>query len=167
MLRASVNQRTERGGRPDGRERRGGAPGMIKEFRDFIMRGNVLDLAVAVIIGAAFTAVVSSLSADIITPIIGVFGGTPNFSGVAFTINGSVFKIGSFINAVIQFLITALILFFVVIKPMNMLIKRMSRAPEAAPSTKPCPYCLTEIPIGATRCPACTSDLAATAARRR
>ena len=140
---------------------------MIKEFRDFLMRGNVLDLAVAVIIGAAFAAVVRSLAADLITPIIGVFGGTPNFSGVAFTINGSVFKIGSFINAVIQFLITAVILFVVVIKPMNTLIKRMSRAPEAAPSTKPCPYCLTEIPIGATRCPACTSDLAAVAAPRR
>ncbi|HEX5498266.1 MAG TPA: large conductance mechanosensitive channel protein MscL, partial [Thermomicrobiales bacterium] len=119
---------------------------MIKEFRDFIMRGNVLDLAVAVIIGAAFTAVVSSLSSDIITPIIGVFGGTPDFSGVSFTINNSVFTIGAFINAIIQFIITALILFFVVIKPMNMLMKRMSKAPESAPSTKTCPFCLTEIP---------------------
>jgi large conductance mechanosensitive channel len=144
--------------------RKRGGPSMIKEFRDFIMRGNVLDLAVAVIIGAAFTAVVSALSSGIITPIIGIFGGTPDFSGVSFTINNSVFKIGSFINAVIQFIITALILFFVVVKPMNMLIKRMAKAPATAPSTKPCPYCLTEIPIGATRCPACTSDLAAAGA---
>ena len=132
---------------------------MLKEFREFILRGNVLDLAVAVIIGAAFSAVVASLTADIITPIIGVFGGMPDFSQVAFTINGSRFAIGSFLNAVIAFLITAAVLFFVVVKPMNMALRAVTHADEAAPTTFKCPACLSDIPVGATRCPFCTSRL--------
>ncbi len=132
---------------------------MLKEFREFILRGNVIDLAVAVIIGAAFSRVVESLTADVITPIIGIFGGTPDFSQLAFTINGSRFGIGSFINAVIAFLIAAAVLFFFVVKPINMALRAITHADDAAPTTFKCPDCLSDIPIGATRCPFCTSRI--------
>lgn len=132
---------------------------MLKEFREFILRGNVLDLAVAVIIGAAFSRIVDSLTADIITPIIGIFGGTPDFSSLSFTINGSRFGIGSFINAVIAFLIAAGVLFFFVVKPMNMALRAITHSDDEAPTTFKCPACLSEVPLGATRCPYCTSQI--------
>ena len=128
---------------------------MIKEFKEFLLRGNVIDLAVAVIIGAAFSGIVDSLVKDVITPILGMIGGQPDFSSVTL---GPI-MIGNFINAGISFLIMATALFFMVVKPMNMAMAR-TKAPEA-PSTKQCPFCASEIPAAATRCPLCTSDLRA------
>jgi large conductance mechanosensitive channel len=133
---------------------------MVKEFRDFILRGNVVDLAVAVVIGAAFGAVVTSMVEDILTPIVAAIFGEPDFSGLTFEINGSVFRYGEFINAVIAFLTVAAAIFFVVVKPMNALTARTRRpAPDAEPTTRTCPECLSDIPLGARRCPFCTTVL--------
>jgi large conductance mechanosensitive channel len=140
---------------------------VIKEFKTFLLRGNVVDLAVAVVIGVAFGAVVTALVEDIITPIIAAIGGQPDFSTLTFTINGSVFKYGSFFNAVISFVIIALVIFFVVIKPMSMVIARMARGEKPAdPTTKLCPECLSEVPLGASKCKFCTSPLTLAAARK-
>ena len=135
---------------------------MGKEFRDFVLRGNVIDLAVAVVIGAAFGAVVTALVEDFITPLIAAIGGQPDFSALDFKINDSVFKYGHFLNAVISFLVVAAVIFFFVVKPMNMLLSRMQRpnAPEPE-STKQCPECLSSIPLAARRCAFCTSDVTA------
>lgn len=135
-----------------------------QEFKEFVMRGNVIDLAIAVVIGAAFGAVVTAMVEDIITPIIAAIGGQPNFSGLTFTINGSVFKYGAFINAVISFLIIAAVIFFVVVKPMNAMLARMSRGDKPAdPTTRLCPQCLSQVPIAAQRCSYCTQPLPAAA----
>jgi large conductance mechanosensitive channel len=132
---------------------------MIKGFRDFILRGNVVDLAVAVVIGAAFGAVITAFVEDIITPLIAAIFGQPDFSSLTFTINGSRFLYGSFINAVVSFLLIALAVYFVVVVPMNKLAERRARgkAPED-PTTKQCPECLSEIPAGARRCAFCASE---------
>jgi large conductance mechanosensitive channel len=131
---------------------------LVNGFKEFILRGNVLDLAVAVVIGAAFTALVNSMVADIITPILGALGGQPDFSGLTFTINNSEFRYGLFINAVIAFLIIAAVLYFMIIRPVNALMARA--APKAAePEPEVCPNCLSTVPTGATRCAACTSWL--------
>lgn len=134
---------------------------MIREFRDFILRGNVLDLAVGIVIGAAFTAIVNSLVADILTPVIGIlFKG--NFSGWIWTVNGSDIMLGNFVNAVISFVLVAAALFFFVVKPMNALAARRAAAePADEPSTKACPECASQIPAAARRCPMCTSQLSA------
>ena len=130
----------------------------LKEFRAFILRGNVVDLAVAVAIGAAFTAVVTSLVAAFITPIIGaVFG--KDFAHLSFTINGSVFTYGLFINALLSLLITATAVFFFVVKPLQALMRRLDLAPADPPPMAACPACLTDIPTASTRCRACTSEL--------
>ena len=133
---------------------------MLKEFKEFLFRGNVVDLAVAVVIGAAFTAVVNSLVADIFTPLIAAIFGTQDFSSLTFTINGSTFSYGLFLNALIAFLMVALVIFFLVVKPMNMMMarKKAGQAP-ADPSTKICPECLSEIPVAARRCAFCTTVL--------
>ena len=133
---------------------------MLKEFKEFLFRGNVVDLAVAVVIGAAFTAVVNSLVADIFTPLIAAIFGTQDFSSLTFTINGSTFSYGLFLNALIAFLMVALVIFFLVVKPMNMMMarKKTGQAP-ADPSTKICPECLSEIPVAARRCAFCTTVL--------
>jgi large conductance mechanosensitive channel len=131
---------------------------MIREFRDFVLRGNVLDLAVGIVIGAAFTAIVNSLVADILTPIIGILFNS-DFSSMTATVNGSVITYGNFINAVISFLLVAAALFFFVVKPMNALAARRAATQPGEPTTKACPFCTTEIAISATRCPACTSQL--------
>jgi len=125
------------------------------------LRGNVLDLAVAVIIGAAFGAVVTSLVENILTPLIAAIFGKPDFSNLSFTINNSQIMYGAFLNAVIAFLLVAAALFFFVIKPFNMLMSRRKQQVESDPTTRECPYCLTVVPIAATRCSACTSDLKA------
>jgi large conductance mechanosensitive channel len=135
-----------------------------QEFKEFILRGNVVSLAVAVIIGTAFTAVVTAMSEFIIMPIIAAFGGQPDFSSIGFEINGSFIGIGAFINAIIAFLIIALIVFFMIVKPMNALMERSRKEPPADPTLKDCPYCLNAVPIAATRCGHCTSDLTGTAA---
>ena len=133
---------------------------MGKEFRDFILRGNVVDLAVAVVIGAAFGAVVTSLVENIITPIIAAFGGQPDFSALSFTINDSVFRYGAFLNSLISFLTVALVIFFLVVKPMNTLLARYRRPETAAEvTTRKCPECMSDVPLGARRCPFCTSAI--------
>jgi large conductance mechanosensitive channel len=134
-------------------------PGIVKEFRDFILRGNVVDLAVAVVIGAAFTAVVSALVKDIITPIIAALFGKPDFSNLAFTINDSRFAYGDFLNAVLAFVLVAAAIFFLVIKPVNYLMERRRTGPDVESTTRDCPQCLSQIPVGAGRCAFCTSEV--------
>ncbi|MCR5785380.1 MAG: large conductance mechanosensitive channel protein MscL [Eubacterium sp.] len=135
--------------------------GFIGEFKAFIMRGNVLDLAVGVIIGGAFTAIVTSLNEDIITPILGIFGGT-DFSNLTVKLGtgdaAPVLSYGNFITAVINFLITALVIFCIV-KTINKAADKLKKEEEAAPTTKKCPYCQSEIDILAVKCPHCTSDI--------
>jgi large conductance mechanosensitive channel len=133
---------------------------IINEFKAFILRGNVIDLAIAVVIGAAFGAVVTALVNDLITPLIAAIGGQPDFSAISFTVHHSIFRIGAFINAILSFLIIAAVLFFLVIKPINALqARRKSGEAPPDPTTKDCPYCLSTIPIKATRCAYCTQDL--------
>ncbi len=130
----------------------------LEEFKKFISRGNVMDMAVGIIIGGAFTAIVTSLVEDIITPILGIFGGM-DFSDVVLKINGSSFGIGKFITAVINFLLISLVLFSI-IKALNKAQSLGKKEEEKEePKTKKCPYCMSEIPIEATRCPHCTSEL--------
>jgi large conductance mechanosensitive channel len=134
----------------------------MKGFKQFILRGNVLDLAVAVVMGAAFGAVVTALVKDLITPIIAAIVGKPDFSGIAFEVNGSKFQIGDFINAVVSFLLIGAAVYFFVVLPVNTLLVRIKRG-EAPPdpTTKKCPECLSDVPIGARRCASCTSMLEA------
>ncbi|MFP5363527.1 MAG: large conductance mechanosensitive channel protein MscL [Thermoleophilia bacterium] len=132
---------------------------MLKEFREFILRGNLVDLAVAVVIGTAFGAVVTALVRDLITPLIAAVGGEPDFSGLSFTVNESRFLYGDFINALVAFLLIAAVVFFFVIKPVNALMARFQPAPAVAVTTRPCPECVSEIPLAATRCAFCTSHV--------
>ncbi len=132
----------------------------MKGFKQFLMRGNVIDLAVAVVIGAAFGAVVTALVKDLITPIIAALVSKPDFSSLVFTINGSRFLIGDFINALVSFLLIAAAVYFFVVLPVNTVMARMRRgAAPADPTTKRCPECMSEIPIAAKRCAFCTSAL--------
>lgn len=133
--------------------------GIATEFKEFISRGNLVELAVAVVIGTAFAALVASLVADLITPVVAAIFGQPDFSGLTFTINGSVFKYGNFLNALVAFLTVAAAIFFFVVKPMNLWKEREKRG--ADPDVKDCPHCLSEIPYAATRCAHCTSELPA------
>lgn len=133
---------------------------MLNDFKQFLMRGNVVDLAIAVVIGAAFGAVVAALVADLITPLIAAIFGKPDFSGLDFTINHSTFRYGDFINKVISFVTVAAAVFFLVVQPVNMLMQRMKKEPPADPTTTRCPECLSDIPIDARRCAFCTSDVA-------
>jgi large conductance mechanosensitive channel len=129
---------------------------MFKGFREFIMRGNVVDLAVAVVIGAAFGALVTSFVANIITPLIAAIFGKPDFSSLMFTINHSTFRYGLFINAVVSFLLIALAIYYVVVLPMNRI--REAREKGQDPTVKECPECLSEIPIKAHKCAHCGSE---------
>lgn len=128
---------------------------MLKEFKQFLLRGNVVDLAVGVVVGAAFGSVVSALVSDILTPLIASIAKIPDFSGFVITLNGSKFMIGHFINAVISFVLVAGAIFFFIIKPMNMLIARTRKDKQINSSTKKCKECLSEIPIEAKRCAHC------------
>ena len=134
---------------------------MLKDFRQFILRGSLVDLAVAVVIGTAFTAVIAALVSDLITPLIAAIGGKPDFGGLSFTINGSHFLYGAFLNALIAFLIVAAVLFFFVIRPVNQLLARRRTEPEVDATTQACPECLSQIPIAARRCAFCTAEVAA------
>ena len=133
---------------------------MIGEFREFILRGNLVDLAVAVVIGTAFTVLVTALVEDLITPLIAAIGGEPDFSNLTFTINGSEFRYGEFLNALFAFLLIALVVFFLVIKPVNALMNRFSTEPPVDEETRSCPECLSEIPVDARRCAFCTTEVA-------
>ncbi|MGE5596277.1 MAG: large conductance mechanosensitive channel protein MscL [Hyphomicrobiales bacterium] len=132
---------------------------MLREFKEFILRGNVVDLAVAVVIGVAFAAVVTALVEDLITPLIAALGGQPDFSALDFTINDSTFRYGHFINQLLSFLIIAAVIFFLVVKPVNYLIERTRPQPTPDPTTRRCDECLSEVPIAARRCAYCTSEL--------
>jgi large conductance mechanosensitive channel len=136
-------------------------PPMLKEFRQFILRGNLVDLAVAVVIGAAFTAVVNALVKDMITPLIAAIGGDHNFSDLAFSVNGSRFAYGDFLNEALTFVIVAAVMFFGVIKPVNLLLQRLHPEPKVDSPTRECPECLSDIPTAARRCAFCTSEVAA------
>jgi large conductance mechanosensitive channel len=133
---------------------------VIKEFKQFLLRGNVVDLAVGVVVGASFGAVVTALVKDILTPLIAAIAKVPDFSGLSFTVNGSRFAYGDFINAAISFLLVAAAVFFFVVKPINLLIKRARQEKTADPATKKCPECFSEIPIGAKRCAHCAQPVA-------
>ncbi|MBI1793092.1 MAG: large-conductance mechanosensitive channel protein MscL [Chloroflexi bacterium] len=130
---------------------------MLKEFRDFAMRGNVMDLAVGVIIGGAFGKIVGSLVGDVLMPLIGLLIGGVDFSGLGITVGSAEVKYGSFIQAIFDFIIIAFVIFMLV-RSMNKL-QKPAPAPVAVPTTKECPHCFTMIPIKATRCPNCTSQL--------
>jgi large conductance mechanosensitive channel len=130
---------------------------MIKGFRDFILRGNVIDLAVAVIIGAAFSAITKSFVEDIVTPLIAAVVGKPDFSALVLNVNGTAIKYGNFLNAVIYFLIIAFVIYFFLVLPVQKLLARV-QGPAAA-SVKPCPQCLSEIPAAARRCKFCSEPV--------
>ena len=129
---------------------------MLKGFKQFILRGNVVDMAVGVVIGAAFATMVGSFTKDLLTPFIAALVGKPDFSTISFTINNSQFLLGDFINTAVSFLLVAAAVYFFVVTPVNMLVARMRKAPAPAdPTTKKCPECLSEIPIDARRCAHC------------
>jgi large conductance mechanosensitive channel len=133
---------------------------MLKGFKQFVLRGNVLDLAVAVVIGGAFGKIVAALVKDLLTPLIAVVGGKPDFSAIHFTVRGTSFAIGDFVNEVVSFLLVAVAIYFFVVAPVNALNERRKRGQAPPdPTTKTCPECLTEVPIAARRCAACTSPL--------
>ena len=132
---------------------------MLREFRAFVLRGNLVDLAVAVVVGTAFAAVVSALVADLVTPLIAAVGGEPDFGDLAFTINDSRFAYGHFINALLTCLIVAAVVFFLVVKPVNALMARMRTEPEVESVTRACPECLSQIPREARRCAFCTAEV--------
>ena len=134
---------------------------MLKGFRDFILRGNVMDLAVAVILGAAFNAIVTSFVKDIFTQLIAAVAGKPDFSAVVVKVNGTPILIGNFLNATISFLIVATVVYFGIVLPLNTMLAKIKKCePEAAPSTKSCPECLSEIPLAAKRCCHCAQPVA-------
>lgn len=131
---------------------------MLKGFKEFILRGNVVDLAVGVVIGASFGTVVNAIVKDLLTPLIAALVAAPDFSNLIFALNGSTFHYGDFLNAVIAFLIVAASVYFFVVLPVNALIARTKKNPTPIdPTTKKCPECLNEIPIAAKRCGFCTS----------
>jgi large conductance mechanosensitive channel len=134
---------------------------ILNDFKQFLLRGNVVDLAVAVVIGAAFGAVITALVEDLLTPLIAAIGGQQDFSALDFTINDSTFRYGDFINKVITFLSIAAAVFFFVVVPVNALIARSRKEPPPDPTTRKCPECLSEIPIGARRCAFCASEVRA------
>jgi large conductance mechanosensitive channel len=134
---------------------------MLKDFREFILRGSLVDLAVAVVIGTAFAAVIAAFVADIITPLIAAIFGQPDFGGLSFTINSSRFAYGSFLNALFTFVIVAAVLFFLVIRPVNALMERRRTTTDVDSTTRPCPECLSQIPVGASRCAFCTAQVTA------
>ena len=135
---------------------------MLSGFKQFILRGNVVDMAVGVVIGAAFATVVSAFTKDLLTPFLAALVGKPDFSYIGFTIRGTAFPVGDFINAAISFLLVAAAVYFFVVVPVNALVSRMRKAPAPAdPTTKKCPECLSEIPIDARRCAHCAQPVAA------
>jgi large conductance mechanosensitive channel len=134
---------------------------VLREFKEFLLRGNLIEIAVGLVLALAFTAIVTSLVEDLITPLIAAIFGQPDFSGLTFEINDSVFRYGEFLNAVLAFVLIAVVLFFLVVKPMNALAQR--RAGPDEPTTKQCPECLSEIPAGARRCAFCTVEVGSSA----
>jgi large conductance mechanosensitive channel len=134
---------------------------VLKDFKAFILRGNIVELAVAVVVGVAFTAVVNALVKDFITPLVAAIFGKPNFGNLSFKINHSIFAYGAFLNALVSFLIEATAVFFLVVVPLTRLMTRLNLLPpeKPVPATKPCPQCLSDIPAAARRCAFCTSEV--------
>ena len=132
---------------------------MLKDFKAFILRGNVVDLAIGVAIGAAFATVVTAFTTGLITPLLAIPGDSASFSDMKVTISGSDFLYGAVLDAIIRFVITAAVLFFVVVVPVNNLMARRKTEPEVESTTKDCPRCLSSIPVAASRCAFCTSDV--------
>ena len=138
---------------------------MLSGFKQFILRGNVVDMAVGVVIGAAFGGVVAAFTKDLLTPFIAALFGKPDFAGISFTVGGTAFPVGDFLNALLAFLLVAAAVYFFVVTPVNALVARMRKAPAPAdPTTKKCPECLSEIPIDARRCAHCAQPVAGKAA---
>jgi large conductance mechanosensitive channel len=133
---------------------------MLNGFKQFILRGNVVDLAVGVVIGASFGTVVTALVKDLLTPLIGAIAKVPDFSTLSFTLNGSQFMYGDFVNVLVSFVLVAFAVYFFVVLPMNTLVARMRKEPPADPTTKKCPECFSEVAIQAKRCAHCTSTIA-------
>jgi len=132
---------------------------MLRGFKQFVLRGNVIDLAVAVVMGAAFGAVVAAFVKDLLTPLISAIFGKPSFENLSVTLNNSVFAYGDFLNALISFLLIAIAVYFFVVTPINALIARYRQEPTPDPTTRKCPECLSEVPIQARRCAFCTSAI--------
>ena len=138
---------------------------MLSGFKQFILRGNVVDMAVGVVVGAAFATVVSAFTKDLLTPLIAALVGKPDFSNILFTVHGSKFMLGDFINAGVSFILVAAAVYFFVVTPVNMLIARLHKSDApASPTSKKCPECLSEIPINARRCAHCGQPVGAQAA---
>jgi large conductance mechanosensitive channel len=133
----------------------------VKDFKEFLLRGNLVDTAVGIVIGLAFAAVITALVADLITPLIAAIGGNPDFSRLTFTINSSKFFYGSFVNALITFVVIAAVVFFLVVKPVNALMDRRKTELPVETPTRQCPECLSDIPVAAKRCAFCTAEVAA------
>jgi large conductance mechanosensitive channel len=131
----------------------------MKDFRDFILRGNLVSVAVAFVIGAAFAALVQGLVADLITPLVAAIGGNPDFSRLSFTLHHSVFLYGAFLNLLIAFVVIAAVVFFLVVKPTNALLDRMKTEPPVDETVQRCPHCLSSIPADAAVCAFCTRDV--------
>ena len=131
----------------------------MKGFKEFLLRGNLVDMAVGIVIGLAFAAVITALVADLITPLIAAIGGKPNFSELSFTVNRSHFLYGAFVDALITFLVIALVVFYLVIKPVNALMARRRTEPPVDATVRKCPECVSEIPVEARRCAFCTAEV--------
>jgi large conductance mechanosensitive channel len=136
---------------------------MLDGFKKFLLRGNVVDLAVAVVVGAAFKDIVDTMVKGLITPLLGIFGGVPDFSALSFSINNSRFLVGEFINAVVSFIILAAIIYFIVVVPINKMMARFQPQEPEPQVTRECPECLSKIPVKATRCAFCSTEVAAVA----
>jgi large conductance mechanosensitive channel len=150
--------------RPEATGALGSVGAMLKEFRQFLLRGSLVDLAIAVVIGVAFGAVVTALVKDLVTPLIAAIGGQPDFGGLVFTVNHSRFRYGDFLNAVLSFVIVAAVMFFLVVRPVNALLERRRTEPPIEADTRDCPACLSQIPLAARRCAFCTEEVGPAAA---
>jgi large conductance mechanosensitive channel len=132
---------------------------IVKDFREFLLRGNLVEIAVGIVIGVAFTTVVMALVGDLITPLIAAIGGQPDFAGLHFTIHHSLFAYGAFLNALISFVVIVAVLFYFVVKPLNVLMARFKSEPPVDTTVRPCPECLSAIPAEARRCAFCTAQV--------
>jgi large conductance mechanosensitive channel len=135
----------------------------VKDFKEFLLRGNLVDMAVGIVIGVAFAAVATALVKDLITPLIAAIGGNPDFRSLHFMVNSSTFLYGDFVNTLLAFVVIAAVVFFLVVRPVNALLARRKTEPPVDENVRQCSHCLSEIPVAASRCAFCTQEVAATA----